>query len=180
MSGVDTAVILSLALVAAAGAASAFGAVQAGNAQKAAASRQAQIDQQNADVAAQDRITNIKTAQLNQADKARSDQKQTASLLAAYGSSGLELAGSPLDVIASTTQDMALDERRIGFQGDVQGRNDALKIIGYDNAADTATAAGQQAQTAGYIGAGADLLGGAAKVAGGVSKASSDTPKTPD
>lgn len=154
-----------IALMVASAAASAYGAIQAGNAQKAAADRQAQIDRQNADLASQDRINAIKTAQLKQEDLNRSNRVQLAAIRNAYGNSGIDLAGSPLDVLADTSTSMALDSARVGYEGEVQGRSKAIQILGLQNDANTAEAAGRQAQTAGYITAGTDLLSGAAKAA---------------
>lgn len=158
-------IVAAVAMVVAA-AVSAYGAVQSGQAQKSALDRQAAIDQQNATIASQDRQTNIAAAQLAEQDKARSDSQRLAAIRASYGTSGLELAGSPLDVLTDTSNSMALDERRVAYQGEVTGRQDAIKILGLQNDAAAATAAGSYAQSASYLTAGSDLLKGVSSAGG--------------
>lgn len=134
------------------------GAITSGNAQRAAANRQAAIDERNKILANQDRIQAINTARIDAEDKRRENRRQLASIRASFGSSGLEVAGTPLDVLADTSIEMALDERRIEYEGQVKGREGALKILGLQESADTSRAAGSSAHKAGVISGFSSLL----------------------
>lgn len=162
MTGVEIAVVLS----AVGAATSAMGAIQQGNAQKAAADRQAQIDERNKILADQDRIRDVQTAQIAAEDKRRENRRQYAALRAAYGSSGIEMAGSPLDVLTDVSTEMALDERRIEDEGLVKNREGALRMLGLQESADSSRAAGRNAKRAGYISAGSTLLSSAGSISG--------------
>lgn len=130
-------------------------------AQRAAAEQEGQIAERNRILADQDRQQAIRTADIEAADKRRENLRHMASLRAAYGASGLELAGSPLDTLADTSNEMALDERRISYEGQVRGREAAVRMIGYSDQAGAAKMKAESSVTAGYLNAGSSLIGGA-------------------
>lgn len=140
------------------GAISAMGAIQAGNAQAAAAERDAQISERNKVIADQDRIQAVRTAQIAAEDKRRENRRQYAAIRAAYGTSGFELAGSALDVLADTSEEMTLDERRIEYEGTVRNREGALQMLYLQEDADTSRVAGANYKRAGYTSAASGLL----------------------
>lgn len=152
------------------GAVSAMGAIQAGNAQASAAMRDEAIAERNAKIANQDRIQAVRTAQTASEDKARANRRQLASLRAAYGSSGFELAGSSLDVLADTSTEMALDERRIEYEGTVRNREGALQMLYLSEDADQSRRAAKNYVKAGRISAGASLFSTAGSAANGYSQ----------
>ena len=102
--------------------------------------------QYNAAVAEQDRRRALETARIASEDKMRENTRRLSTLRANMGSSGFELAGSPLAVLADTSEEMALDVRRIEQEGDARAREKYIERQGY-------LAEGKNAQNAGYIGA---------------------------
>lgn len=147
------------------GAVSAMGAIQAGKAQEAAANRDAAISERNKVIANQDRIQSVRTAELAAEDKRRENRRQFAAMRAAYGSSGFDLAGSPLDVLADTATDMALDERRVSYEGTVRNREGALSMLYLQENADASRMAGKNARKASYFTAASSLLDAGGKAA---------------
>lgn len=143
----------------------AMGQMSAANAQAAAYEREAQIAERNKIFADQDRKLAIETARIDAEDKARDNRRQLASLRAAYGNTGFELTGSPLEVLADTSIEMALDERRIEFEGMARGREGAIKMLGLQDEADMSRAAGKNAKKAGKISAISTLIGTAGSAA---------------
>lgn len=136
MTGLE--IVAGLATVAS-GAISAAGAMSAGQAQANASVYEAQVAQRNAKIARNQ-------AETDQEDQRRENRRQMGAMRAAYGASGLELAGSPLDVLADTAIEQELDVARIGYRGE-------LRAIGEKDKADAALAAASNAKKAGQIGA---------------------------
>lgn len=122
-----TAAAIALSVVG--GFVSAAGAQQQASAQAAAANRDAAIADRNAKIVDQDRQQAIRTAQIAAEDKRRENRRNFAAIRAAYGSSGFELTGSPLDVLSDTSIEMALDERRVEYEGTVRNREGALQML---------------------------------------------------
>lgn len=157
---------LPIALLVASGvgaAVSAAGAIQQGNAQAAAAAHQVQVDNVNETIANQDRAQAIQTADIAQSDKTRQDSQRLAALRADIGSSGLELAGSPLDALTASSNNMALDERRVGYQGELNARSEDITAQNDSNASASAQMTEDSANSSKYLSAGASLLSGAGK-----------------
>ena len=117
----------------------AMGAMQSAKAQSAAANYQAQVADRNAKVARQQ-------AAVEQEDQRRENMRQLGAIRAAYGGSGLEMAGSPLDVLEDTSMEQELDVQRIGYRGE-------LRAIGEQDKANLARAEAENAKKAGAIGA---------------------------
>jgi hypothetical protein len=140
-----------------------MGAIQQASAESAAAKRQAQIDERNRILADQDRQLAIRTSQIAAEDQNRENRRRLADMRAQMGSSGLELAGSPLDLLTDTSIEMALDTRRTEFEGRVRGREGAIEMQNYADSAAANRTRAKTAKTAGYTSAGAALLTGGAK-----------------
>lgn len=147
-----------------------MGAIQQASAESAAAKRQAQIDERNRVLADQDRQLAIRTAQIAAEDKTRENRRRLADLRANLGASGLEMAGSPLDLLEDTSIEMALDTRRTEFEGYVRGREGAIEMQNYADSAAANRARAKSAKTAGYMSAGAALLTGGAQTASAYDK----------
>lgn len=137
---------------------SAAAAQQQAAAEAQAYNTQAQIAERNRVIADQDRIQAVRTAQIAEEDKARENRRNLASIRAAYGSTGLELAGSPLDVLSDTSIEMALDQQRVGYDAYVQNREGKIKMDGYTEEASQARAAAKNAKIAGRMKAMGTLL----------------------
>lgn len=140
-----------------------IGAIQQGNAQAAANKQQAAIAERNKILADQDRQLALRTAEIAADDRSRENRRKLADVRAAMGSTGLELAGSPLDALADGSLELALDVRRIEFEGKVRGREGAIEMINYGEEASASRIAAKNARTAGYTSAGAALLSGGSK-----------------
>lgn len=139
---------------------SAVGAIGSANAQSAAQEQQAQIAERNKILADQDRQMAIRTSQIAQDDAAREHRRQLSSIRAAYGSSGVELSGSPLEVLQDTSIEMALDERRIGYEGQVKSREGTVKMLGLQEEANSARSAAKYTKKAGMMSATSSFLSG--------------------
>ncbi len=133
-----------------------IGTIMQGNAARAAGNREASIADRNRTLANQDRIRNIRASEIA-ADKRRENRRQLSSIRAAYGASGIEMAGSPLDVLMDTSTEMATDVRRVEQEGQVVNRSGALAMLGLNEDANTARATGLNARNAAVIKAGAQV-----------------------
>lgn len=129
----------------------AVGAIQSANAQAAASEYNAQIQERNSKISEQNRKFNVDTARIASEDKARENRRTLASMRAAYGASGLDLAGSPLEVLADASTEMALDERRVAYEGYTRNRDSQIEQIGYGEQATLNRMEGKAAKTSGYI-----------------------------
>lgn len=127
---------------------SAIGAIQSGNAQAAAATYNARVQEQNAKVA-QDQAASVAS------QKIRENRQRMAAGRGAVMQNGFELTGTPLDILD---------------QADVQGNLDYLTAIydgkvaatGYQNNATLYKMEAKNARRAGMIGAGTAMLSGVA------------------
>lgn len=136
MTGLEIAAALATV---ASGVVSAAGAMSAGKAQANAANYEAQLADRNAKIARNQ-------AEAEQEDQRRENIRQRGAIRAAYGASGIEMAGSPLDVLSDTALEQELDVARIGYRGE-------LKAIGEADKAEMARVSASNAKQAGAIGA---------------------------
>lgn len=125
---------------------SALGAMQQGNAQKAAADYNAKVER----VQAQN-VQNQAQAQAQQQDQA--NRRRMGEAAAAYGAAGVDMEGSPLSVMMDLGAQGELSKRLILYKGTVDAQS-AMAQAGID------TATGQNAATAGLTKAGGTLLTG--------------------
>lgn len=147
------------------GAVSAMGAIQAGKAEAAAHNRDAAISDRNKIIADQDRQQAVRTSTIAAEDKRRENRRQYAAIRAAYGSSGLDLSGSALDVLADTSTEMALDERRVEYEGTVKNREGALSMLYLQEDADQSRMKAKTAKQSSRIAAGSALIGSVSRAA---------------
>lgn len=139
------------------------GAISSANAESAAAKRNADIAERNRILAQQDSIMAQRTADIASEDQARSNRRQLADLRANIGASGLEFSGSPIDMLADTSIEMALDQRRISYEGTVRAREGEIEAINYAEEAAAQRQKAKNARSSGYYSAGAALLSGGSK-----------------
>jgi hypothetical protein len=151
---------LAAAASAVSGVIGALGAIQAANAQAAAGEYNARIQERDALIADQNRKVAIETAEIASEDKRRDNRRVLAAMRAAYGTSGLEMAGSPLDVLEDTAVEQELDVQRIRFEGRARSREGAIQMLGLREGANLSRMEASAARTAGYIGAAGQLVGG--------------------
>jgi hypothetical protein len=140
--------------------------MQAAEAAQQAAEAQAQVMEYNMTIAQQDRIQNIRLSEQESDDEARRGRRELARIRAAYGASGVELSGSPLEVLESSAIDQALDVRRVDYEGKTRARRDAQSVLGYKNESIMKRAEGRNAMKAGRMKAYGQLLKAGTSVAG--------------
>lgn len=168
---VAPALMVAAAVVSAAGAmASANAAKGQAEAQAKAAEYQQQVQMRNQQIADQNRIVALQQGEIDAEDQRRENRRMLSSIRTAYGASGLQMAGSPLDVLEDSAAEGELDAQRKQFEGRVRGRESALQMLeAGDQAvlsgleASAARARAKSAMTIGYLNAGASLLGGASQ-----------------
>ena len=146
------------------GAVQAVGAIQQGNATAAAATRNAAIQQQNKLIADDTRRQNITTAQVDADDKRRESRRTLAAMRAVYGNSGLQLTGTPLDVLYDSSLDLEVDAGRTEDEGRARNREGALQMLGYDIETGNSLMEAKNAKTAGMIGAVSAVAGTATRL----------------
>lgn len=149
MTGIEE---IALIAAAAGAATSAYGAYQQGQFQKASSNYQAQVATQDAEVAQQQAA-----AQADQ-DK-RMAYLRIGAAKASYGASGVDSAGSPMDVIGDIAAQSELQRQNDLYQG-------KLKSRGSLETATVESAAGKAAAQSGTLTAGSSLLSGAASTYG--------------
>lgn len=137
--------------MAAAAAISAISAIKQGQAAKAAAKYNAQIAEQNADLARQEAADQA-------VQQRRENYLRLGAIRAAQGhSGGTGDSGSVLDVLGDAAAQGELERQDIVYRGE-------LKARGFTNTATLEEFSGRNAQTAGYLKAGSALLSGASDV----------------
>jgi len=146
---------MAFALAIVGGVISAVGAIQSANAQAAAAEYNAKVQERN-------KMAIL--AQTDQAviDKKRENKRVSSLIRAQYGASGIELAGSPLDVIEDTSIEQELDVARVRYTG-------TLDAIGKGDAATLYRMEAKSVKTAGMFSAVGNILGGFQKAYAGSS-----------
>jgi len=128
----------------AAGGLQAIGSIRQGNAQAASARYNANLADQNAQIALQQGAENARRQRIV-------NTKQLGAIRANVGASGVTLDGSPLDVLEESARAAELDALSIEHQGQLQA-------WGYQNSASLYRQNARQALTGGYMGAAAALL----------------------
>ncbi len=125
---------------------SAIGSLQQANAQAASAEYNAKVAERNKRAVKNQTESEIEDRQVEH-------RRQLGSMRASYGASGLQMEGSPLDVLEDTATEQAFDISKIRYQG-------AMKAEGYSEQAALYKLEAKSAKTAGWIGAGSALIGG--------------------
>lgn len=155
--------IIAAGTAAAGTALAAVGSIRQGQAAAGAANYNAQLAEQNAQVAA---------AQGEAAAEAqrRDSQRNIGKALALYGASGVQTdTGSPSDVLADSARNASLDNLTIKY-------NAKLRAMGLEAQAGLDRANASNSESAGYLNATSTLLSGASRVAGMRSGAGTGTP----
>lgn len=135
------------------GVVSAIGAIQSANAQAAAAEYNAKINERNRIIADQNRKAAVETANIDAEDSRRNNSRTLASIRAAYGASGLDMAGSPLDVLEDSALELELDTRRVEHEGRVRNREGGMQMQEFSEKATLDRMEAKAAKTAGMLSA---------------------------
>lgn len=163
MSGLEPVLLFSVL----GGAVGALGELQQGQANQDAA--QAEADQADANriISNQERVQNMRTAQVEASDKRRENTRTLASMRAAFGASGGDLMGSPIEVLEDAASEMSLDEARLRDEGRARNREGGIEMLQADRDKAFALMKKRNAKKAAGISAFSTLLGG---VTGGLSR----------
>lgn len=164
MSGMEPLLLIGLAATAVGGVVSAVGAVQEGQATAQAAEVSADTALANKEIADQDRRLAVKTAQLDASDQRRENRRTLSSIRAAYGASGGDLAGSPLDVLMDTAMELEVDTQRIEYEGRGRNREGALQMLGFQRDSEQSLATAGYARKSGSLNALGALLNTGARL----------------
>lgn len=124
----------------------AIGAISAANAQ-------AQAAEYNAAVARRNAVSIRQQANTEALDQDAENRRRLGTIRAAYGAAGIDLAGSPLDVIHDTAIAGETDTRRVVYAGE-------LRATEQDDSAVLATMEAKNSRTAGMFSAVGKLFGG--------------------
>lgn len=144
---------MAMALSLVGGIVSAVGSLAQANAQANAAKFNAQVAKQNRDATLEQTTNEIQ-------DQRSKNRRMLGAMRAAYGANGLEMSGSPLDVVSDTTTEMEYDVAKMKYIGRV-------KAVGYANQAKLYEAEADAARTSGIIGAASSMLGAFQGMSGG-------------
>jgi hypothetical protein len=142
---------IPLVIMAVGAAVSAAGAIKQGNDQAAIADYNAKVGEVNAQQAQAE-------AAVNAGQQDRQTRQTLGQAAAAYGAAGVDMTGSPLDVMMDSASQGELAKRLILYQGDT-------KAAALRQGASVSEAQGGAAQTAGYFSAGSTLLTSAGSIA---------------
>ncbi len=126
---------------------SAIGQIQSGK-------EQSKWNQYNAAVARRDAEASQRTANYNAIQKRKEGEGLLAKQRALYAGAGVEMSGSPLEVMAGTIVENEMDALMIEWEGKERSNR-------YREEATLSTLQGKSAKRAGYWGAGSSLLTGA-------------------
>ncbi len=167
--GITATTAISLALAAAGTAASVYGQVQQQGAQAQAASAaqaqaryQAQVAQQNQELARRQAADATQRGQVAEENRRRLTQQQIGQQTAALAGQGTDLEGSPTDILGDTAATGELDARTIRSNAAREAYGYTVQGLGYGNTAALESArAANSSYTPNYLGAGSSLLSGA-------------------
>ena len=143
---------------------SAYGAMQQSKAQAEAATYNARLSDQQAQMS-------LDQAGAEAATLRRQTEQRQGSLLAGYGAAGVTADGSPTDVLRMSVESASLDEQNVLYRGRV-------KATGYGNESVLNRMGAKTATEAGYYGAASSLLTGFGRAGSSYVSASRGTPIT--
>lgn len=125
---------------------------QQADAQKKAADYNRQVEERNATIVRQQAASDME-------DKQRSNRQTLGAMRAAYGASGLAMAGSPLDVLQDSAETGEYDAQKIKYKGDLQALGHEDKAALYKMEADNAEASGSIGVLGALFKGGSSLMG---------------------
>lgn len=144
---------------------SAVGSMVEGNARNEAAQENAASEERNRVLADQDRRTAVETGLLDAEDRRRENKRTLSALRASFGTSGVDLASSPLDVLEDTAVEAELDAQRVEYEARARNREGAANMVSRTERARNYRREGANSLTAGFLGALGAVAGGASRLA---------------
>jgi hypothetical protein len=135
---------------------------QAASAAQAQARYQAQVAQQNQELARRQQADALQRGQVAEDNRRRMTAQQIGQQTAALAAQGTDLDGSPTDILGDTAATGELDARTIRANAAREAYGYEVQGLGYGNtAAMEYSRAANSTYTPNYLGAGASLLAGA-------------------
>jgi hypothetical protein len=167
-------VIAAVASIAGTGLA-AVGAIQQGNAARAAATYNAAVAENNAIVARQNAKLALSESNAEEQGVRRRTAQQLGTAGAAIGASGITQEGSALDVLEETVALGELDALTVRWQGDLKARNFEQQARGYQSSAELERMSGRAAKTNSIFSAAGTLLSGLSSTSSNYFKSTNGT-----
>lgn len=106
----------------------------------------------NAAVAERNRVTTLEQTYAEIDDRRIKQRQMIGQMRAAYGANGVEMTGSPMDVLSDTVEEMEYDNAKVRYQG-------KLKAQGFDDQKKLFKMEAKSAKVASYFGAASSMLG---------------------
>jgi len=126
------------------------------------ARQQAQYQAASMQANAQAQMQNAQWARMSANNDARlaevQNKRMLGSQMAAIGASGVDLTGSPLDLLSETVSESKIQEENIRRTGEAQARGSEFQAASFRMQAQGATQAGNTGFIGGLLGAGSSLL----------------------
>lgn len=162
--------VLAAVASVASGVIGAVGAIQSANAAKASANYNAQVQENNAKVAERNRIMSLDQSESEATAKNREVRRTLSTIRANYGKSGMDMAGSALDVLEDSALEGAQDVQMIRYQGDLRAQGYSDEAISQRNGATLSRMNAKSQSSAGIIGAASSLIGGVSRAGSSLAK----------
>ena len=124
------------------------------------AAQQAQSARQQAEWAEYNAYLAEQEAAVNKSKKERETERLISAQRARYGKSGVQLTGSPLEVIAETAIEGEYDALTLEYEGDVEAWNWRKKALTYESEATAAEIEGASSASLNRARAGMNMLKG--------------------
>lgn len=166
LNAIGTVTAIMLIISAASAGYGAYASVQAGKRQSQLAQYQATIQRQNAQVEQQNANLARKKASAEADRKRREGDALISKQRSLIGKSGVQLVGSPLEVLEDQEAENELDVQSILFSGELEARGFENLARNADVRAGESIFKGRSAKSAANIQAGQSLLSGAESIAG--------------
>ena len=135
---------------------------QAKQAQQAA-EYNAALAKRNSEIASQNAAAARRQAVADSEAQRRSAEKQLGAMRSGYAASGIQMEGTPLDVLSASVQQSELDTLNTIYKGELRALSYENEAGGLSLTSQLDESSGKSARTQGMYSAGSSLLSGAEK-----------------
>lgn len=149
------------------------GAMQQADQAKKSAEYNAALARRNAEINDQNAAMARRQATLDSEAQRRESARQLGAMRAGYATSGLQMEGSPLDVMAASVQQSELDTMNTIYKGEMRALSFENESTGLGLSAQLDSSRASAASRQGMYSAGSSLLSGASQSYGAYSASSS-------
>lgn len=162
--------VLAAVASVASGAIGAIGAIQSANSAKASANYNAKVQENNAKVAERNRTMALDQSESEAGQKNREVRRTLSTIRTQYGKSGLDMAGSALDVLEDSAIEGAQDVQTIRYQGNLRAQGYSDEATAQRNGAELSRMNAASQGSAGILNAASSLIGGISRAGSGLSR----------